>query len=348
MDYSSSIGHLFCRCWILQYRHRDSFKADTSRKFAEPEIRKRIMTSDCSRPWWRNTSGKNSPKEAGGVATTRNSRLPWEVASDGMTRTGGWSGVCTIGPRLFAGQAGSCSIRKTVGLNFRPGCNAESIVLATLLAVEAAAFSFGSRPTGNAVGPVLAILGSSSMVFNGEVRITLRSLDAIKSIYMYKHDKYTNFTELKRAEPASAYRIRRSLRPSKVLIIAPHGGRIEPGTSQIAVLIAGETYNLYRFEGLKPRGQNKTLHITSHRFDERKALRLAQKCSIVLGIHGCKGWRSIYVGGRNKQLRADLAATLASAGLRVKAYGHDYHATHPLRTHAKINSHFAKLFLSIR
>jgi hypothetical protein len=105
-----------------------------------------------------------------------------------------------------------------------------------------------------------------------------------------------------------------------VLTIAPHGGRIEPGTSEIAALIAGESYNLHRFEGRKPPGQNAVLHITSHHFDEPRALNLAKKCRIVLGIHGCRGRRAIYVGGRDKQLREDLAVALLGTGLRVEAY----------------------------
>ena len=110
------------------------------------------------------------------MAITRNSRSRWEVASAGMMRTGGSSAACIIGPRLFAWQVGSYSTRKTVGLNFRPGCIAESIAFATLLEAKAVAFSFGSPPTGNVVGPVLAILESSSTASNGEIR-TGRSPD---------------------------------------------------------------------------------------------------------------------------------------------------------------------------
>jgi len=147
---------------------------------------------------------------------------------------------------------------------------------------------------------------------------------------MRRRDKYQNFGELRRAELASAWRVRRRLRHSPVLIIAPHGGRIEPGTSEIAALIACGNYNLYRFEGRKGRGENTALHITSHHFDEPKALKLVAKCRIVLGIHGCKGRGAIYVGGGDTPLREDLAAALRATGLRVKAYGHKYSAEEPL------------------
>jgi phage replication-related protein YjqB (UPF0714/DUF867 family) len=147
---------------------------------------------------------------------------------------------------------------------------------------------------------------------------------------MRKPDKYGNFLELKRGERANSWRVRRRLRCSPVLIIAPHGGRIEPGTSEIAALIAGESYNLYRFEGRKPPGQNAVLHITSHHFDEPRALKLAKKCCIVLGIHGCGGRYTIYVGGRDTQLREALAVALLPTGLRVEAYRHKYRAMEPL------------------
>jgi phage replication-related protein YjqB (UPF0714/DUF867 family) len=146
---------------------------------------------------------------------------------------------------------------------------------------------------------------------------------------MSKSDKYSNFAELKQAESSRAWRISRRRRNSKALIIAPHGGNIEPGTSDLAACIAGDSYNLYLFEGRKKPGRNQALHITSHHFDEPQALALAAKCSIVLGIHGCSGTRTIYVGGRDAELRADLAAALSITGLRIKSQGHKYRAMEP-------------------
>jgi phage replication-related protein YjqB (UPF0714/DUF867 family) len=100
-----------------------------------------------------------------------------------------------------------------------------------------------------------------------------------------------------------------------VLTIAPHGGRIEPGTSEIAALIAGESYNLHRFEGRKPPGQNAVLHITSHHFDEPRALNLARKCRIVLGIHGCRGGSFASAAAR-RACAADHPESISIASLR--------------------------------
>jgi phage replication-related protein YjqB (UPF0714/DUF867 family) len=146
---------------------------------------------------------------------------------------------------------------------------------------------------------------------------------------MPKPDKYSNFAELKRAESSRAWRIGLRRRDSKVLIVAPHGGNIELGTSDLSARIAGDSHNLYLFEGRKKRGENQALHITSHHFDEPQALALAAKCSIVLGIHGCRGTRTIYVGGRDAELRADLAAALSITGLPIKSQGHRYRAMEP-------------------
>ena len=56
-------------------------------------------------------------------------------------------------------------------------------------------------------------------------------------------DKYNNFSTLDSRE--SEYRIEVVDRGSEVTIIAPHGGRIEPHTAEIAALIAGAHYNLF-------------------------------------------------------------------------------------------------------
>jgi phage replication-related protein YjqB (UPF0714/DUF867 family) len=126
-------------------------------------------------------------------------------------------------------------------------------------------------------------------------------------------DKYQNFAALAHAEPPGAWRISLRRRKSSVLIIAPHGGGIEPGTSELAKTIAGGTYNIYLFEGLK-RHNNGDLHITSHRFDAPCARELAAECNIVVGVHGCKGSRSIFVGGLDAPLVARLTRALRAAG----------------------------------
>jgi phage replication-related protein YjqB (UPF0714/DUF867 family) len=145
-------------------------------------------------------------------------------------------------------------------------------------------------------------------------------------------DKYTSFAALQAAEVAGRdYSVNIVSRDeSEVLIVAPHGGRIEIGTSELAALIAGEEYSLFTFEGIKPRGLNRDLHITSHNFDHPDCLALAARHSFVLGVHGCKGESpQVYLGGLDAELRDRLGARLSDAGFPVSAPGHRYPGRNP-------------------
>jgi phage replication-related protein YjqB (UPF0714/DUF867 family) len=144
--------------------------------------------------------------------------------------------------------------------------------------------------------------------------------------------KYLSFADLAQAERLGTdYRITVLERPrSNVLIVAPHGGTIEVGTSEIARLIAGDEHNLFSFEGLKPRGPSRDLHITSHRFDHPECLALAARCDVVIGIHGCRGGDScVYLGGLDTELTTLLTAHIVEAGIDVSAEGHQYPGVHP-------------------
>jgi len=145
-------------------------------------------------------------------------------------------------------------------------------------------------------------------------------------------DRYSSFAELarieRRGEDYDIVAIPGA--HSSVVIIAPHGGRIEHGTSELARCIAGEEYGFYAFEGHKPRGQNRALHITSHRFDEPQGLALVQAAQVVVAIHGCIGTGQVCIGGLDTVLANTLAVTLAAAGLPVLGEGHRYPARHPL------------------
>ena len=65
---------------------------------------------------------------------------------------------------------------------------------------------------------------------------------------------------------------------------APHGGGIEPGTSELAEAIASKELSFYVFEGVK-RVENGQLHITSTRFDEPVWARLLARAERVIAIH---------------------------------------------------------------
>ncbi|HUE11868.1 MAG TPA: poly-gamma-glutamate hydrolase family protein [Steroidobacteraceae bacterium] len=145
-------------------------------------------------------------------------------------------------------------------------------------------------------------------------------------------NKYGSYAELARCESqGSDYRVTAFARPqSPVLIVAPHGGLIEVGTSEIAAAVAAEDHNLFSFEGLKPYGANRDLHITSHQFDHPDCLEMAARCAIVLSVHGCLGDSEIHVGGLDTQFAAHLAKRLSGAGFAINAASQKYPGRHPL------------------
>jgi len=145
-------------------------------------------------------------------------------------------------------------------------------------------------------------------------------------------DTYTSFAELDVHEThGTDYRVRMIERPgAPVVVLAPHGGGIEIGTSQLAARIARGRHNLFLFEGLKPSWQNRGLHITSHRFDHPLCVDLVSRSPVTLAVHGCKGDSRIYVGGLDADLRASLTAGLNSAGFPATAGHHPYMGLNPL------------------
>lgn len=127
-------------------------------------------------------------------------------------------------------------------------------------------------------------------------------------------DKYASFDQLFNHERNDAYRIDSTIRHSAIALMAPHGGKIEPGTSEICRAIAGDTLTLYLFEGRKT-ASNSDLHITSTHFDEPRALAAARSAKIVVTIHGQTGDKPfVNVGGRHEALRKTLIDALNAAG----------------------------------
>ena len=131
-------------------------------------------------------------------------------------------------------------------------------------------------------------------------------------------DTYKSYDELKIHEELDKdYRISMSDVGSKITIIAPHGGKIEPKTSDIAKHIATEKYNYYCFEGMK-RDNNGCLHLTSHNFDEPNAVKLISDSDIVVAIHACTGNSgTVYLGGSDQILKNSIADELETKGINI-------------------------------
>lgn len=121
-------------------------------------------------------------------------------------------------------------------------------------------------------------------------------------------------------------------------IVAPHGGGIEPGTSELCLAVAGyhpatlaptggPTHDYWMLEGLLST-DNDTLHVTSTHCDDAMALSLCGGARTALTLHGCtttaaNGMGTVLVGGRDVVLRNQLIAQLVAGGFgAVDATGH--------------------------
>ena len=131
-------------------------------------------------------------------------------------------------------------------------------------------------------------------------------------------DKYKNYEQLSKNEELNkAYRINWRKGKTNSVIIAPHGGSIEPGTTEIADAVAGKDHAYYSFEGIKPAG-NGDLHITSTRFDEPCGINLVKEYMNVLALHGCSGEEEIaYIGGLDTALKWKIQDSLIQAGFKA-------------------------------
>ena len=142
---------------------------------------------------------------------------------------------------------------------------------------------------------------------------------------------YRSFKELSQREVEGVdYQIRVRLRDDRVVIMAPHGGQIEPTTSMIADAIAGENYSYYSFDGLKSEG-NSILHIESHLFDEPRALEAVKKADVVITIHGQLNHQEefVMVGGLHVDLRSEIRRRLEAAGFQTRTPPEGLQGTDP-------------------
>ena len=146
------------------------------------------------------------------------------------------------------------------------------------------------------------------------------------------NDQYSSFKQLFAQEKRGIdYRIVVEDRDSDVLIMAPHGGRIEPGTSEIEFDIAGGALSLYCFEGLRTRPHG-DLHITSHKYDESQAIDAAEKCEVVVAIHGRSDRddpETVWLGGLDVPTLEEMEKQLKLAGFSVEIQTGDLAGAHP-------------------
>ena len=108
------------------------------------------------------------------------------------------------------------------------------------------------------------------------------------------------------------------------LLIAPHGGGIEPGTSDImrAVAEAGG-WAWYEFAGFLRQGNKDALHIASSEFDEPTLMAMLPQTGFVVAFHGSSEAAEplVYVGGKWSLGRQTMIGSINGAssehGLRA-------------------------------
>jgi phage replication-related protein YjqB (UPF0714/DUF867 family) len=87
----------------------------------------------------------------------------------------------------------------------------------------------------------------------------------------------------------------------RCLLIAPHGGGIEPGTSEIMRAVADlGGWAWYEFAGFLRQGNKEALHLGSADFDEPTLMSLLPRTAFVLAFHGASESQEpvVYVGGK--------------------------------------------------
>lgn len=147
--------------------------------------------------------------------------------------------------------------------------------------------------------------------------------------------EYPNYAALAAAHAEGRdYRITmQQVHGARAVIVAPHAGKIEPRTGDIAQAIAGPEHSLYLFEGTMKDDNWELLHITSHNFDEPRCLDLVRDHEVVLTIHGCGNLDgapdAVYVGGLDDAGKERAAEALRRAWFDARIKGHRFQGKEP-------------------
>jgi len=143
-------------------------------------------------------------------------------------------------------------------------------------------------------------------------------------------DVYQNFSELKAAHAEGTdFEVTVVDHGVDITILAPHGGAIEWGTDELAHEVLRAGFNLYLFksnlcgssssrglqEGVCSKERFGNLHLTSHHFDDPRAVRLAEKARFCVSLHGY-GSPSDAVGVMIGGLSTDIRARMTNAFLK--------------------------------
>jgi phage replication-related protein YjqB (UPF0714/DUF867 family) len=88
----------------------------------------------------------------------------------------------------------------------------------------------------------------------------------------------------------------------RCLLVAPHGGGIEPGTSELLRAVAElGNWAWYEFAGFLRKANKENLHITSTLFDEPTLVALLPRTNFVVTVHGSQLTGDAVVGRKAAQ-----------------------------------------------
>jgi phage replication-related protein YjqB (UPF0714/DUF867 family) len=144
-------------------------------------------------------------------------------------------------------------------------------------------------------------------------------------------DAYGSYQELSRRERNGVdYIIQSKRRDSPFLIMAPHGGKIEKYTTDLARDIAGSEFSFYSFVGNKD-SNNRILHLASHNFDEPKAVAAAAQAGVVITIHGQRSEAEelVMLGGLHAELIGRFKRELERSGFLCQEPDGNIHGRDP-------------------
>lgn len=135
---------------------------------------------------------------------------------------------------------------------------------------------------------------------------------------MILRDLYSSMIELQGKE--DNWSIEMNTNKSNVLSFAPHGGGIEAGSSELALLISQKLdCNYFTFKGKLP-SDNVKLHVTSTRYDNPELLNLMRNIDYSISVHGYADneYARTLIGGSNEELKEIIKCHLRNRGFDVQ------------------------------
>lgn len=123
--------------------------------------------------------------------------------------------------------------------------------------------------------------------------------------------KISSYKELSAAKKEGIdFEVKTRSVPGNTLVMAIHGGKLEPGTTELTDAVAGKKYSFYSFTALTD--DYVGLHLTSTDFDEPRLAALSQVAEKCLSLHGLGDDEADFcVGGANVQKRKAYVSLLA-------------------------------------